>query len=237
LARFPHFVLVQYGGEGSGLARTLFLEAQQKTICVVDLPLPEHTQAVRWIVAEIQAAQGYSEARYDSEGRRNVSELQLLPLSQAKAVPLGLGADDVLLVTGGGKGIAAESAISLACTFGLKLALLGRSKPESDQELNQNLQRMQVAGIPYRYYSVDVTLSESVHQAIHDVESELGTVTAVLHGAGVNVPKLLSVLEEADVMHTFAPKVHGLQNVLAALDAEKLRLLVTFGSVIARTGQ
>jgi enediyne polyketide synthase len=52
----------------------------------------------------------------------------------------------------------------------------------------------------------------------------------------VNVPKLLSVLEQADVMHTFAPKVHGLQNVLAALDTEKLRLLVTFGSVIARTG-
>ncbi len=231
-----HFVLVQYGGGGSGLARTLFLEAQQKTICVVDLPLPEHAQAVNWIVAEMRAAQGYSEARYDSHGRRSVSELQLLSLSQASAVPLGLGADDVLLVTGGGKGIAAESAIALACTFGIKLALLGRAKPESDQELSENLQRMQVAGIPYRYYSVDVTRPEAVRQAIRDVEGELGTVTAVLHGAGVNVPKLLSVLEEADVMHTFAPKVHGLQNVLAALNTEKLRLLVTFGSVIARTG-
>ncbi|MBV9019918.1 MAG: SDR family NAD(P)-dependent oxidoreductase, partial [Ktedonobacteraceae bacterium] len=231
-----HFVLVQYGGEASGLARTLFLEAQQKTVCVVDLPLPEHAQAVNWVVAEMRAAQGYSEVRYDSGGKRYISELQLLLVRETRAMPLGLGADDVLLVTGGGKGIAAECAISLACKFGSKLALLGRSKSESDQELNQNLQRMQVAGIPYHYYNVDVSQPEAVRQAIRDIECGLGTVTAVLHGAGVNVPKLLGVLEQADVMHTFAPKVHGLQNVLAALDTEKLRLLVTFGSVIARTG-
>jgi enediyne polyketide synthase len=233
---YTHFVLLQHGGEGSGLARTLFLETQQKTVCVINLPCNEHPEMIEWVIAEIRAARGYSETCYDAEGVRYVPRLQHMRLSPATLVPLQCREDDVLLVTGGGKGIAAECAIFLACKLGIKLAILGRSKPEHDQVLSENLQRMQAAGICYRYYSSDVTQAEAVQQAISRIEADLGTVTAVLHGAGMNVPKLLSTLEEGDITQTFAPKVHGLQHVLAALNPEKLKLLVTFGSIIACTG-
>ena len=54
--------------------------------------------------------------------------------------------------------------------------------------------------------------------------------------AGVNVPRLLGSLDEAGFLRTLAPKIQGARNVLNAVDADRLRLLVTFGSIIARTG-
>ena len=50
------------------------------------------------------------------------------------------------------------------------------------------------------------------------------------------MPKSLRSLEEADFHRTLAPKVGGLQNVLRVVDPARLRLLVAFSSIIARTG-
>ena len=43
-------------------------------------------------------------------------------------------------------------------------------------------------------------------------------------------------LDEAAFRRTFAPKIDGLRAVLAAVDPRRLRLLVTFGSIIGRAG-
>ena len=64
----------------------------------------------------------------------------------------------------------------------------------------------------------------------------MGPVTAFLHGAGMNVPRPLSTLDREAFLATPEPKVDGVGIVLRALDAGRLRLLVTFGSIIARTG-
>jgi enediyne polyketide synthase len=228
------FVLVQQGGGGAAFARTLYLEAPQVTTCVVNVPV-DHPQAVEWILAEARAAVGYSEAHYDASGRRREAVLRLLPLPEELAEP-SLRPDDVLLVTGGGKGIAAECALSLARETGVRLALLGRSHPDTDSELSTNLARMAAAGVQVQYVAADVTDADAVRDAVQKVEASLGPIAAILHGAGVNVPQLLSSLERADFLKTLAPKVQGIRNVLAAVNPEQLRLLVTFGSIIARTG-
>lgn len=228
------FILVQHGGGGDAFARTLYLEASNVTACVVDVPL-DHPQAIEWVLAEVKAAVGYSEASYDISGRRREPVLRLLPLSQ-EATELPLGPDDVLLVTGGGKGIAAECAFSLAKETGVRLALLGRSQSSADHELQANLNRMVAANIHFQYLAADVTDAEEVQAAVREVEARLGPVTAILHGAGTNVPKLLSALDETEFLNTLRPKIQGARNVLAALDTDKLRLFVTFGSIIARTG-
>ena len=108
-----------------------------------------------------------------------------------------LGADDLLLVTGGGKGITAECALTLARSSGCRLALLGRSHPERDEELRNNLQRFRNANVVFEYFSVDLTDEAAASEAIQRIQSELGTVTAVLHGAGINNPKPLEELTEA----------------------------------------
>ncbi|MCI0461425.1 MAG: type I polyketide synthase [Gemmataceae bacterium] len=229
-----HFVLVQHSGGGAALARTVHLEASGVTTCVVDVPA-DHPQAVAWVVAEARAATGYVEAHYDTAGKRREPVLRLLPLPEATG-ELPLTPTDVLVVTGGGKGIAAECALFLARQTGARLALLGRSRPDADSELAANLHRMTAAGIAFRYLVADVTDEQAVRAALREVEACLGPVTAILHGAGTNVPRLLMSLEETAFRQTLAPKVEGLHHLLAAVDPSRLRLLVTFGSLIARTG-
>jgi enediyne polyketide synthase len=239
------FILVQHSGVGGGWARTLHLEMSHVTTCVVKVP-SDCERSIDWIVAEAAAAEGYVEAHYDVDGTRRVPVLRLLADAPSVEPPL-LGPSDVLLVTGGGKGIAAECALDLARRYGVRLALLGRSKtvgatapnPQSqapDSQLDENLLRFTTAGVTYRYISADVIDAAAVRAAVEDIGRTFGPVTALLHGAGGNVPQSLRTLDESAARSTLAPKIDGLRNLLSALDPERLRLLVTFGSIIARTG-
>jgi enediyne polyketide synthase len=227
------FLLVQQGGTAAGFVRTLQQEVPDLTACVVSVP-PGHPRAVEWIVAETLAARVYAEAHYDHDEVRR--EPMLRPHTPTDGGSLPLGPEDVLLVTGGGKGIAAECALALAKETGVRLILMGRSKPSSDPELAFNLERFSAAGAQVAYVNADVTDSAQVRAAIVGAGPAFHPITAFLHGAGANVPQLISSLDEASFRRTLAPKVDGVRNVLAALDPEQLRLLVTFSSVIARTG-
>jgi enediyne polyketide synthase len=228
------FVLVQHGGGAAAFARTLRQEAPEVATCVVDVPADPH--AVRYIVAEAAAVTGFSEAEYDAEGRRYESVLRpLWPDQRALGPPLG--PEDVLLATGGGRGITAECVLALARATGVRVIVVGTSRPgNGDTELAANLERMQAAGITVHYVSVDVSDARATREAVARAQAAVGRITAVLHGAGVHAPCLLSQLDEAGVLRAVAPKVQGLRNVLAAIDPASLRLLVTFGSTIGRSG-
>lgn len=155
---------------------------------------------------------------------------------EAAVGPRPLSPRDVVLVSGGGRGIAAECALALARESGAALALLGRSRPEESPETAANLARMAAAGVRCAYRAADVTDGDGLAAAVAELETELGPVTALLHGAGANRPRLIAALTGEDAAATLAPKLAGLRNLLAAIDPGRLRLLVAFGSIIARTG-
>src|SRR5215471_21732826 len=92
------------------------------------------------------------------------------------------------------------------------------------------------SGITFRYLQADVSDAESVRRSVQQAEAELGSVTLVLHAAGINVPQLIGALDAEAFYRTLRPKITGIENLLSALDADRLRLLVAFGSLIARTG-
>ncbi|RFU38798.1 SDR family NAD(P)-dependent oxidoreductase, partial [Actinomadura logoneensis] len=238
-------VLVQHGRGAAAIAKTLRLEDPRVKVTVVTVPPPTDTDTdapaeeaapvVERVVAEAAATTGFSEVRYDAAGVRRVPTLRPLPVRPARtAAPLG--ADDVVLVTGGGKGITAECALALAEDSGAALAVLGRSDPAADAELAANLARMTGRGLRVRYVRADVTDPAAVRAAVAEAERDLGPVTGVLHGAGRNEPAALHGLDEAALHGALAPKVGGLQAVLDAVDTGRLRLLVTFGSIIGRAG-
>jgi enediyne polyketide synthase len=227
------FVLVGHGRGAAGMARTLRLEAPRLRVTVLDLPFgPE---AADRVVAEVSATATFAEVRYDASGTRRIPVLRAMPVRAARTVR-PLGASDVLLVTGGGKGITAECALAMAADAGARLAVLGRSDPARDTELAANLGRMAAAGVAVRYASADVTDPAQVRRAVDELTGHLGPVTAVLHGAGRNEPVGIGDLEPDALRATLAPKVGGLRAVLDAVDPERLRLLVTLGSIIGRAG-
>ncbi|HEY6251957.1 MAG TPA: SDR family NAD(P)-dependent oxidoreductase, partial [Candidatus Angelobacter sp.] len=228
------FVFLQDGGSAAALARSLYLEHPEVKVTVINVPAG-HPHAAAWAAQEANAATGFSEAHYDAGGIRREPRLKTLWPDDSTA-GIGPGPDDVLLVTGGGKGIAAECALELARESGCRLALLGRSNPAQDYELKQNLLRFTESGVSFRYFAADVADSTATLNVIRRIEAELGSVTAVLHGAGINHPKRLEEITVADLYQTLAPKLTGLRNLLDAVSPDKLRLLLTFGSIIARSG-
>ena len=239
------FVVVQQDLGASGLARTLHLEHPSIPTTVIGLADAEPANpdeveaAVSRVVGEVATNPGFAEVRYTAGGTRTVPVLRALPDHGPDGPALDggpLDASDVLLVTGGAKGITAECALAMAQDSGAKLALLGRADPATDEEVSSNLARMAVAGIDVRYERADVTSPEEVRLAVERFESALGPVTAVLHGAGRNEPSALANLSDTQFHQTLAPKIAGLRAVLAAVPEDRIKLLVTFGSIIGRAG-
>ncbi|WP_287676622.1 MULTISPECIES: SDR family NAD(P)-dependent oxidoreductase [unclassified Microcystis] len=237
-------ILIQQGGGYASFARTFYLENRQIPTCVIDIPF-HHPNAVNIILSEITATDSYTEVYYDENGKRFVRQLNLLGLEKDPDNPKQKKdlkrsnkskIKELLLVTGGGRGIASECALSLAKENKATLAILGRSQPEDNQELAENLARMKSANIQVHYYSCDVSDAESVQQTIAEIKTNLGEITGILHSAGVNTPKLIQHLEPEDFLATLAPKVKGLQHILTEINPDSLNYLITFGSIIAETG-
>ncbi|ALG15186.1 erythronolide synthase [Kibdelosporangium phytohabitans] len=229
------FVVVGDRKGASGLAKTLHLEAPTVKTTVVTLPLAQQpADVVSRLVADVAATQDFSEVHYDESGTRRVPVLRPVTLTPAADFE-PLGKNDVLLATGGGKGITAECALALAKDSGASVALLERSDL-NDPELAENLRRFKAAGVRCHYVRADVTKAEQVRAAMAEVRTVLGPVTALLHGAGRNEPKPITSLDEESFRATLAPKVSGLGIVLDEVDASGLRLLITFGSIIGRAG-
>lgn len=233
LAGRERLLIVGTDADWGGWARTLWLERVVPTVCA--LVLPADAQAGARARAELAIARDFHEARYAPDGRRTQTVWQALAPFAAPVRPV-LGPGDVLLVSGGGKGIAAECALALARAGGAKLLLLGRADPAHDAELAANLERCAAAGVESVYVPADAGDAAAVRRAVADGVARLGPVTALLHGAGRNRPAPLATLGAEDYAATLAPKTGGLANLLAALDAQRLKLLVAFGSVIARCG-
>jgi enediyne polyketide synthase len=239
------FVAVGGRKGAAGLAKTLHLEAPNVATTLVILPVPEDPtqqqvqEIVARITADVAATDGFSEVHYDSAGTRTVPILRPLPrASRASITGVGgaLTEADVLLVTGGGKGITAECALTLGRESGAAIGILGRSAPSADAELAANLERLQKASVKFHYAQADVTAPDQVKAAVDEIQRTLGAVTAVLHGSGRNEPQALTNLDESSFRRTVAPKITGLENVLAATDPGALKLLITFGSIIGRAG-
>ncbi|MEV4060344.1 type I polyketide synthase [Nonomuraea dietziae] len=207
----------------------------------------EHAgQVARWIGAgSAKAAEAvnrllhlpldrYPELVVDDDGTAHT--VAYTPVAPSAEEELPLGPSDLVLVTGGGKGIGFHTALELGRSTGSRLVLLGRSNPEDDDELRANLDALTAVGVPYTYVSADVADSKSVRQAIDAVIAAHGPVTALIHSSGINLPRRFLDLGPSDYASHAAPKHHGLREILAALDTAQLRLLVTYGSVIGRFG-
>ncbi|WP_024875062.1 type I polyketide synthase [Saccharomonospora piscinae] len=236
------FVVVQHRFGASGLARTAFLEAAEVPTTIVTLadvaPSTEAAvdEAVRRVVTETTATTSFREVCYDADGGRTEPLLRVLPPSAEPGTGTPLDSSDVLLVTGGAKGITAECALVMAKDSGASLALIGRDDPDRDDEISANLARMAAAGVSCHYERADVTDPEQVAAAVARFGAELGPITAVMHGAGRNEPAALATLTEERFHQTLAVKITGLRSVLDAVEEDRIKLLVTFGSIIGRAG-
>jgi enediyne polyketide synthase len=227
-----YFVVVGPANVAGPFARTLHLENPDVLTRVVEAP--QDSQTIERIHAEIRGSPHHVEVRYDAKQHRLEPLLSLLLDGREDGIPIQTG--EVVLVSGGGKGIAAECALMVAQQTGARLVLLGRSRPEEDTALAAHLRRVAASGVEATYIHTDVGNLDEVQAAVRAAEQTYGRITGIIHGAGHNQPTLVQDLDEAALQRTLQPKVRGFRNLIAAVDTVPLRLLVTFGSVIGRVG-
>ncbi|MFF1378943.1 SDR family NAD(P)-dependent oxidoreductase [Streptomyces sp. NPDC058308] len=232
--RGTRLVVVNRGHSASALAKTVHLEASAVRTTIVDLAdrlAPD--RAARLVCSEVAGTRTFREVSYDDDARRTEPVLRELTTGH-DGYPVGAG--DVVVVTGGARGITVECAAALAHETGCTLALMGRADAAADAEVAANVARLRDSGTKVSYYSADVTDVRQVAAATEAIRKELGDITGILHGAGINTPVPIGSLTYDDLTSTVAVKVDGFRNVLNHVDPSGLRLVIGFGSIIGRAG-
>ena len=256
----PFFVLVTrsdgLGGRGeshglwrqapaaAAMVKTLHLENPHILTRVLDFDTRLSAAIVaERIVDELTCGDLFQEAGYTMSGLRYVPLLAPVPRLMLDVVSPLLSESDVVVVTGGAKGITACCVEALAAASRARWALVGsspaprpREDDQGDDEIGRTLARFAAKGIVAKYYVCDVTRLEEVIGCIGTIERELGAITSIIHGAGLNVPRRLESLDARQMQRVLAPKMLGMLHLLRALDLDRLRHVTLLSSVIGYSG-
>ena len=224
----------------ASFARSLHLERPMLRVRVVDLDAgSDPVRAARWVVGEVAGSASFSATGFDVEGVRLVPKARLQRVTEYARRPMSWSAEDVIVVTGGAKGITAECALALGRSTGARLVLVGRSpvpKPGDRGELAGTLARFEAEGLSCRYESCDVADGAEVEALVERVRSEVGPITGVVHAAGVNSPRRVEQVGAELALAEVGPKVLGAIHLARALADQPPRLFVGFSSIIGVTG-
>jgi malonyl CoA-acyl carrier protein transacylase/NAD(P)-dependent dehydrogenase (short-subunit alcohol dehydrogenase family) len=117
-----------FAGGLAGLVKCAALEWPNVFCKAIDIdPSWRDTKAIaKEVLEEILSGDAETEVGLSEKGRMAV-ELRPAPFSEGSLDEAQFTEDDVVLVTGGGRGVTAEAAVALAKRFGSSLILLGRS--------------------------------------------------------------------------------------------------------------
>jgi len=213
-----------------------------RSLSVTQSKLLDASWMLATLAAEKDAIEALVVAGYDAEDERRLPRLEMDQPVQYTPRAVSYSANDVVLVTGGAKGITAACALEMAKAYGVRMALIG-SSPLTAEDVNnpehpiqKTLQAYLDAGLEAAYYACNITRVDDVELMIAQIRSELGEPTGLIHGAGSNQPRPVSSVKATDAEKEMAPKIQGMRNLLQALEGTPLKLLVGFTSVIGVTG-
>ena len=229
---------------GVALAATIHLERSDLRVRVLDFsPAIEVKKIAEKIIEEISSPEPYIAAGFDYKLRRRIAISRLLQPAAYNAGQLEWSSKDVILVTGGAKGITASCALGLARATGIRMALIGRSprpdiKPDTgtSNDISITLKKYTDRGLVARYYSCDVADRESVAAIVGRIQEEMGPVTGVIHGAGLNIPRLAGRTTVENTLAEVSPKLLGALNLISALKNTPPKIIVGLTSIIGITG-
>jgi acyl transferase domain-containing protein/NAD(P)H-dependent flavin oxidoreductase YrpB (nitropropane dioxygenase family)/NAD(P)-dependent dehydrogenase (short-subunit alcohol dehydrogenase family)/acyl carrier protein len=155
------------------------------------------------------------------------------PLQPNLARRFAIERGDVVLVTGGARGITGLLAAALA-PFGPRLVLLGRTA--LDPSIVRTLETLAAGGLEAEYWSCDVSRLADVRAAVERAVQRFGRIDGLVHGAGVLRDALMDYMTVADFAAVVAVKVGGLSSLYQAARPHGLRFVVGLSSLAAVTG-
>jgi enediyne polyketide synthase len=229
-AGISHLAICHHGSPVAAFGRSVAQEGHFQSVRVIDCPA-ERRSDPRHLAALSTEVLGYYEIRLAQSGA--IEEPVFQPKLASSDPRAALTGSDVVVVVGGGKGIAAECALHVAQS-GAATILVGRSTAD-DPEVTATLARAQRNGFLCRYVQADALDRLSLSIALQPALDEFGQATALIYAPAVNEPKRITELDRDAIRRTLAPKIAGLEITLSVL-GPTLRRLVTFSSIIGRIG-
>ncbi len=226
-------------------AASVHLEHPELKLRVLDFPASASSELIaQKIVSELQHEEAYRLSFYGEDGQRESVSPQMLETALLPPRELTWSSDDVVLVTGGGKGITAELALAFAKRTGARIALVGRtvldpsaaSIDPASAEVHATLQRFSAEHQVAQYFSCDIGEPAAVASLIEQVKQALGPISGLIHGAGTNKPRRVEQVTSAQALQEISPKLCGILALCQALDTQPLKLLLGLGSIIGVTG-
>jgi acyl transferase domain-containing protein/acyl-CoA thioesterase FadM/NAD(P)-dependent dehydrogenase (short-subunit alcohol dehydrogenase family)/acyl carrier protein len=228
----------------TALAKSVYLERDDLKTRVIDFdPGIGAKDIAEKTILEMQGPQDFAEVGYDHRLIRRTPVANAIEPAQYDRDPITWSSKDVILATGGAKGITAECAFALARTLGTGMALVGRTPipdpgaagPEGEKIL-EILRRYSDQGLQARYYSCDICDRRSLAETVRQIQREMGPITGVIHGAGRNSPRRFHQVPVEEALKEVAPKVIGALNLLSLLQEAPPKIIVGLTSSIGITG-
>ena len=227
-----------------GFASSLHLERPDLKVRVIDFSAKlSSTKIAKCVTQELATPHLYLAAGYNANLTRYVPRPQVQEPVEYEDRGITWSSKDVILVTGGAKGITAECALALAKKTGVRMALVGRS-PLPDKhtvgsgnaEVMRTLERFSSEGLTCLCYSCDVADPESLRAVLRQIRQDLGEITGVIHGAALNWPRLIEQVSVEAAFDETKPKLKGILNLYQEFANTSLKLFAGFSSVIGITG-
>lgn len=225
----------------------------------------------------VNGYEGRESGRPDPESR---SELSLeLPSKRSQAVGLPWKADDIILVTGGGRGITADCILALSKSLRARYVILGRTELQDEpawacgvmgeaelkqkiaehlsaeqpgfvakavkqryqdicrgRALRSQLSTLKSMGLDVHYFALDIADRKRVQSTVAHIESQIGPIAALVHGAGMTLDRKLHLKSFSDFDQVLRTKMSGIFNLLDAMNMAALQRVVLFSSISAIVG-
>jgi enediyne polyketide synthase len=228
----------------SALAKSIHLEREDLRVRVLDFSIgidPE--KLAEQAIAEIHTHEAFVAVGFDHEFRRFVERPKVMDPVNYHDRNINWSSEDVILVTGGARGITASIALGVARVTCARIALVGSSPhPEkhpgktSSKEISETLLKFHNNGLVAGYFSCDVRSKESVEQLVEKISMEMGRVTGVIHGAGLNKPRANKRVSLEDAFEEVGPKVIGALNLMSVFEKSPPKVFAGISSIIGYTG-
>ena len=270
-------------GTFNGVAKTLSIEfGEQADVKLIDFePTVTPARMMELVEDELRIHVGWPEIGRTSDGARwSANGTPTDSIVEEGRCPYD--ASDVLVVTGGSRGVTARCILALMEKAPCKLVILGRaaiSEEHMDDEESAKIpdlkemktlvarrfkaagykgsfgaieqkakailaqrdmlntfRTLEATGCKVHYYACDVNDKESLTHTMDTIHREVGPVRGIIHGAGLLADCKIWNKDMARFRQVLDTKYKGLNNLLACVDQNQLKLVVSFSSVAGYFG-
>jgi acyl transferase domain-containing protein/NADP-dependent 3-hydroxy acid dehydrogenase YdfG len=266
-------------GALAGLAKTAAHEWTGVDCKALDLDpaIDDPTVAASLIVEELRK-RGPAEVGLTARARFGLELTPVSPGAAAAGRRRSPAPGDLVVISGGARGVTAAVAVAMAEAFQPRLALIGRSPAPgledpilsslttvadlkrgllersrrrlapselgeqvrqilAAREVRKTISRIEAAGSPVSYHSVDVRDGSAVRDTLRRIRAEHGPIRGLIHGAGALADRRITDQTDEQFNLVYETKVKGFENLLREVDLELLNWLFLFSSSTARFGR